>query len=177
MLKTNQTIFNSFVLSGLGLLLFISILTGCTKEHPSGLKFRKLFVEYAENPINIDIPDPRFFWIIASSGRNQHQSAYQVFVATAPELLSEKGADLWDSGKITDNGTTWQSYKGQSLKSNHRYYWKVLVWDGNGNKWESPVAWFETAILDNREWKASWISICRRRSTSATFTYRLCCPI
>ena len=152
-MKRTRTLWYS-PFQGLMLMVFLLVNTGCSKVE---LRFNKLLVEYAENPINIDIPNPRFSWIIASAGRNQTQQAFRLFVASSGKLLSEKDADLWDSGKISSSETLQHEYGGRPLETNHKYYWKAHLWDGKGKKWESPVAWFETANLENRDWKASWI--------------------
>jgi len=75
------------------------ILYACSLNNPSQLKFRKMLVEYAENPINIDELHPRFSWIITSEKRNQRQTAYQIMVASSPGKLKNNRADLWDSGR------------------------------------------------------------------------------
>jgi len=131
--------------------------TGYTQKRISSFKFEKMLVEYAENPINIDAKHPRFSWIISSSQRNQVQSAYQLMVATSAYLLSHNHPDLWNSGKVISNETIQHEYDDNNLRSNSTCYWKVVFWDGNGHRYESPVEKFETAFLNNDEWKANWI--------------------
>ena len=57
--------------------------------------------EYVTNPLGIDVPQPRFFWVLNHTERDQKQSAYQVLVAQRPELLNRNQGDQWDSGKVT----------------------------------------------------------------------------
>jgi len=135
----------------------IFIPDSCSLNEHSKLKFNRLMVEYAENPINIDDIHPRFSWIISTSERNQTQSAYRILVASSSDKLTENQPDLWDSGKQQSSETIQHEYAGKDLESIQKYYWKVIVWDGNGNKYESPVSKFETAILNSGEWIASWI--------------------
>lgn len=116
-----------------------------------------MLVEYAENPINIDVAQPRFSWVVSSGERNQIQKSYQVLVASSPDKLKRNQADCWDSGKIGSAETIQHEYAGKDLVSNQKYFWKVMLWDGNGKEHESPVAHFETAILNFTEWKANWI--------------------
>ena len=44
--------------------------------------------EYLKNPVGIDVRQPRFAWVLRHTQRAQMQSAYQVLVASSPELLS-----------------------------------------------------------------------------------------
>lgn len=127
------------------------------KSVSASLKFEKLLVEYAENPINSDNAHPRFSWIVSSEGRNQVQSAYQIFVATTAEKLTKNEADLWNSGKVKSSETIQHEYGGISLQSCTRYFWKVKIWDGNGREYISKATTFETAFLSENEWAAAWI--------------------
>lgn len=129
----------------------------CSFPSDSELIFRRMLVEYAENPINIDVAQPRFSWVVSSGERNQIQKSYQVLVASSPDKLKRNQADCWDSGKIGSAETIQHEYAGKDLVSNQKYFWKVMLWDGNGKEHESPVAYFETAILNFKEWKANWI--------------------
>ena len=137
------------------ILLFLILNFSCTTK-PS-LIFEKLLVDYAENPINIDNPNPRFSWIIKSTERNQLQSAYQILVATDKNLLKSGKADIWDSGKISSSETIQHEFSGKILESNRTYFWKVMVWDEKGQAFESPIAVFETALLEQQNWQAQWI--------------------
>ena len=139
------------------ILLIGLFLLNSSFEKQSGFQFRKMLVEYAENPINIDEAHPRFSWIISSSERNQVQSAYQIMVATSAYSLSHNNPDLWNSGKIISSETIQHEYGNNNLQSNSTYFWKVIFWDGNGHNYESPIKKFETAFLNQDEWKANWI--------------------
>lgn len=138
-------------------LLILIFLQACSAEKEPQLTFKKMLVEYAENPINIDIVNPRFSWIVNSSKRNQHQSAFRILLATSTDLLNKNTADVWDSGKQFSNVTIQHEYNKNELQSNHKYFWKVMVWDGNREEYESPVASFETSILYAVDWKSNWI--------------------
>lgn len=138
------------------LLIGLFVLNSSFKKQ-SRFQFRKMLVEYAENPINIDEAHPRFSWIISSAERNQVQSAYQIMVATSSDKLNRNNPDLWNSGKIISNETIQHEYEKNNLRSNSTYFWKVIFWDGNGHHYESPIEKFETAFLKQDEWKANWI--------------------
>jgi len=138
--------------------LLVGILfQNCSVEKTDKTTFNKLLVEYAEKPIEIDLCNPRFSWIIESSGRNRHQTAFRILMATSEKLLADNKADLWDTSKQKSDQTIHHEYDKGKLESNEKYYWKVIIWDENDDEYESPVSSFETAILDNDEWKAEWI--------------------
>ncbi len=137
--------------------IFCFLILSCSSIKQTGFQFNKLLVEYAKNPINIDVSNPRFSWIITCIQRNQTQLAYRILVATSTEKIRTNQPDLWDLGKINSGETIQHEYAGKKLESNHNYFWKVLVWDGNGKEHQSPVSHFETAILNASEWKAGWI--------------------
>ncbi len=123
----------------------------------SGISYKKMIVEYAENPINIDVIHPRFSWIISSEKRNQTQKSYQILVASSLKNLTMNMGDLWDSGKIISSETIQHPYEPDNLKSNTTYYWKVISWDGEAKSHHSGLARFETALLAADDWKAQWI--------------------
>ncbi len=117
------------------------------------LKIDYLKCEYSSDPINIDHKNPRFSWIISSKVRGQKQTTYQIFVfknKDQPELV-------WDSGKIRSAMSNQISYAGENLKSDTYYFWKVHVWDKEGQIYESETAEFSTAFMDKNDWKAKWI--------------------
>ena len=114
--------------------------------------------EYLKNPLGIDVRQPRFAWVLAHTGRGQKQSAYQVLVASSPELLNQDRGDQWDSGKTASDDSTQVVYSGKPLASGKTYYWKVRYWDSAGNASPySAVAQFEMGLLTREEWKGHWI--------------------
>ena len=56
--------------------------------------------EYLENPIEIDMSNPRFSWILSHEKRNQFQSAYQIIVSSRETLSNNREGDLWDSNDV-----------------------------------------------------------------------------
>jgi alpha-L-rhamnosidase len=141
------------ILSILGMFLVFNSMA----MNNSRFTFRKLMVEYAENPINIDEPHPRFSWIVSADKRNQTQSAYRILVASSRDKLNSNTSDMWDSGKVESGETIQHQYENNNLRSNTSYYWKVILWDGDKNPHESRTAGFETALLPQDTWKARWI--------------------
>ncbi len=124
----------------------------------SPLRVERMTCEYLENPLGIDVTKPRFAWTFGPA-KNQFQSAYEILVSDHSRSLEQGQGNLWSSGKIRDGQNIQIEYGGTPLKSFTRYYWKVRVYDqdGEASNW-SKVAWFETAMLDPADWKGSWIN-------------------
>jgi alpha-L-rhamnosidase len=122
------------------------------------LSIKDLTCEHKKNPIGIDISQPRFSWKIVGTGNSILQTAYSIRVATDEKFSSSK--IIWQSGKTLSGESILQSYKGPDLKSGQRYFWQVKIWDNKGreSKW-SEVAFVETGLLSQSEWKAKWIEM------------------
>ena len=78
--------------------------------------------EYRENPLGIDVENPRLSWIIEERSqrpevRGQKQTAYQVLVASSEELLAKDQGDLWDSGKVASDQSIQVEYAGKGMAS------------------------------------------------------------
>jgi alpha-L-rhamnosidase len=127
-------------------------------------KMEDLRVEYRNNPLGIDVEKPRFSWEMTSKTRGQKQTAYQLLVATSPEKLTSKSADIWNSGKVESDDSIAVEYDGKDFKPSTRYYWTVIVWDKDGEKLHAPKGnTFETGVLGTdgvENWDgAKWISL------------------
>ena len=117
-----------------------------------------LRAEYKENCFT-DVKSPRFSWIALSDENDQKQRAYQLLVASSKEMLTDKSADLWNSGKVKSSENAQIEYGGEALKSRQECWYKVRLWDkgNNASLWSEPAK-LEMAFLDSNEWKAQWIS-------------------
>lgn len=113
---------------------------------------RNLRCEYGVNPIGIDAKAPRFSWIIPAHHRGAAQSAYRLCVTEGAT-----GKLLWDTGKVCSDKSVNVSYQGDALRSRTQYEWTVTVWDETDAQGEPAKAVFETGILHDDEWKATWI--------------------
>jgi alpha-L-rhamnosidase len=120
---------------------------------PTGLR-----CEYLSNPLGIDVPEPRFSWVLHHTARAQAQTAYQLLVASRAEGADQDTGDVWDSGKVASTDSIQVVYAGKPLASGKTYYWKVRYWDAAGNASPySAVAQFEMGLLSRDEWKGQWI--------------------
>lgn len=128
---------------------------GCTPD--ATVEVKHLRLEMKENPLGINVLKPRFSWQLASDKPGLLQTAYQIQVAASPEQLAS-GKDLvWDSGDVRSDASVLVTYDGKALESGKPYYWRVKVTTNQGKSaWSEPAYW-SMALLDNAEWKATWI--------------------
>jgi alpha-L-rhamnosidase len=117
--------------------------------------------EYHTNPLGLGETTPRLSWKLATpdaAARNLKQSAYQILVASSADRIAKGAGDLWDSGKIASDVSTFVPYAGSPLKSRQKAFWAVRVWDQAGAASNiSDTATFEMGLLDRRDWTAQWI--------------------
>ena len=114
--------------------------------------------EHLYQPLGTDAPAPRFSWRSDSAERDWVQSAYEVLVASKPELLAQGAADIWDSGRVLSASSVGVVYGGPPLRPRTRYFWTVKVWDAKGSASIAPATWWETGLLRDSSWGAQWIS-------------------
>lgn len=114
-----------------------------------------LRLEYLADPLGVDVRLPRFYWIPRPSARGEGQAAYHIMVSREPACAR---GEVWDSGKIASSSFVHVIYNGKPLASAATYYWKVKSWDtlGAASPW-SPVARFDTGLLESADWKGDWI--------------------
>ena len=134
---------------------------------PAALLPTTLRCEYRVNPQGIDEAQPRLTWRVESSERGQKQAAYQILVASSAELLAHNTGDLWDSGKISSGETVNVAYAGKPLASRRECFWKVCVWDQDGNAQSSEPAVWTMGLLQPEDWRADYISF---RDTTPVWT-------
>jgi alpha-L-rhamnosidase len=118
----------------------------------------RLRCEYLLDPLGIDVARPRLSWTLQSPERGQRQTAYQVLVASSPELLAQDKGDLWDSGKITSDQSLHVEYAGSPLASWQACWWKVRTWDKDGkpSAFSEPARW-TMGILEPEGWTGKWL--------------------
>jgi len=124
------------------------------------IKVSHLSCEYRTNPLGIDAAQPHFGWQLISVKHNVMQTAYQVLVSRSLTALNQNQGEVWDSKKVTSGQSIQVKYKGEALLSAKKYYWKIKIWDNQGNEsaW-SEVAFFQMGLLKTADWKgAQWIA-------------------
>ena len=118
-----------------------------------------LRVNYCIESINIDDASPRFSWIVNDNDRSEKQTAYEIIVSSSLVNINSNLGDMWSSGKIISSKQNGIFYHGNSLTGKTKYWWKVRTWDKDGMQgaW-SDAATFETSMISESDWKASFLS-------------------
>ena len=109
------------------------------------MKAIRLKTGHLFDPVGVDFTAPRLYWN-CEGGRKQ--TAYQIVAA------SDSGSVLWDSGRVESDamGVRWG---GAPVPPKTKVFWKVRLWDENGNPGDWSEASFETGI---GAWSAKWIT-------------------
>ncbi|WP_167859708.1 alpha-L-rhamnosidase [Paenibacillus cymbidii] len=112
------------------------------------------------DPQGIDSANPAFSWTLDADRRGAAQTAYRIIVASGTERLRQDEGDMWDSGRIDSQRTNGIRYEGKPLASGRPYWWKVTVWDENGNRsdWSDTATW-SMGLLSRKEWRGKWIGL------------------
>ena len=114
--------------------------------------------EHLNSPRGIETPAPRLSWHIETNRRGARQTAYRITAASAPDLLAEGMADLWDSGRVDSDASVLIEYAGRKLLSRQQCWWKVHVWDETDRESVSKPTYWEMGLLRPSDWKAQWIA-------------------
>jgi alpha-L-rhamnosidase len=118
----------------------------------------KLECESLITPLGMDAAKPRLSWKIQDARSGARQTAYQIQVASKPEMLAGGKGDIWDSGRVESDNSLGVTYGGPALEPSKRYFWRVLLWDQDGKaSAPSESSWWETGLLQQENWKAQWI--------------------
>ncbi|MFC4210246.1 family 78 glycoside hydrolase catalytic domain [Pedobacter lithocola] len=141
-------------------ILLLMVYSVCFAK-PVTLEPINLKCELYNNPLGVDVLQPGLSYIIKSDldSRDVEQTAYQIIVSSTAQNLQKNNGDLWNSEKVVSSQMAFIKYAGLNLKSGRKYFWKVRIWDNQGNvsKWSLPANW-TMGILDDKDWTANWIS-------------------
>jgi alpha-L-rhamnosidase len=118
----------------------------------------KLECESLVTPLGMDAQRPQLSWQMQDVRAGARQTAYEIQVASSPDILASGKADVWDSGRVASGNSRGLPYEGPALEPSKRYYWRVLLWDHHGDAGApSAPSWWETGLLKQDNWKAQWI--------------------
>ena len=106
------------------------------------IRIKETRVEYTDNPIGIS-KNPRFQWRMESDNANTLQIAYEL------QIAEDEG---FEKNVFIERKNTRQSahvkVQGLNLEALRKYYYRVKVWDNNGEETEySRIGFFVTANL------------------------------
>jgi len=128
------------------------------KQWLSKMDVNELMVEYDPSPVALDIPKPRFTWIVNLEGRDRRQTAYQILLASNINILNADKGDMWNTELVASDQSSQIIYGGLPLLSNREYYWKVRIRDDSGKILPyGKTGTFNTGLFDQKDWTAEWI--------------------
>ena len=133
----------------------------CTMFGAAAVRPRQLRCEYRVNPQGIDATEPRLSWVLTPvnpKARSLRQTAYRILVASSDTALRSNTGDLWDSGKTGSPDSIHIVYRGKPLNSGVAAYWKVQVWDqdGQASVWSAEAQW-SMGLLRAQDFQGKWI--------------------
>lgn len=114
--------------------------------------------EYLVSPIGIDAARPRLTWRLDDSRRGARQTAYRIVVGTDAAAVQKGIGNAWQTATMSSDAQL-VNYGGKPLQPFTRYYWAVQVWDKDGKTSTiQNISFFETGMMDIKNWKGAWIS-------------------
>ncbi|MDD5708712.1 MAG: alpha-L-rhamnosidase N-terminal domain-containing protein, partial [Kiritimatiellae bacterium] len=124
------------------------------------MKVTDLRCEYHARPMGLDARQPRLGWALEADVRGARQTACRILVASSPDILDGHRGDLWDSGKVMTTRTQQIAYAGEPLAARQQCWWKVCVWDQDGQRtpWSAAEYW-SMGLLESGDWQAQWIGL------------------
>ena len=139
--------------------LFILLLIGCEAGKNGSLTFTEVTTEMQKNPEGVSEIHPRFSWQFTSDKQDVMQTDYQIEVAHSEKDLKSGSNLVWKSDRINSDQSLLIPYAGRPLESGKEYYWRVTIWTNTADKLQSDVQRWSMALLNDSEWKASWIGL------------------
>ena len=140
--------------------LCLSISSFSQQNAPSGLLCELL--SHPELSV-ITNRTPDFGWVVNAGLPGDYQTAYQLLVASSPDLLSPENADYWDSGKILKSQSINVEYAGKPLAPHQSYWWKVRSWGKTGicSSWSAPQRFNTSGFDEPKKWpgESKWVKL------------------
>ncbi len=145
----------------------------------SPAKPQYLRCEYRVDPLGIDVIIPRLSWETQDPRRGAKQAAYQIVVSSTAEKLTADQGDLWDSRKVEGDQSAQVEYRGKPLASRAKCFWKVRIWDQDGQEsaWSQPALWTMGLLDPTEEFKAKWIGYEPATDPPTTRPSPMSCPL
>ena len=107
----------------------------------------RLRVEHLVAPLGLTTPAPRLSWRLPEGSAEQR--AYRI--------RGRAGTRRWDTGWVVSGRSLFVPYGGPPLASREEVRWSVRVrTDLGSSEWSEEAGW-ETGLLRDDDWTASWI--------------------
>ena len=100
--------------------------------------------DFVENPLGVSGHQPQLSWWPVDRRPAEIQSAYELLVASAADLLKQDKADIWHSGVVEGTSQSSALYSGTALAEGQGVWWKVRTYDSDG----LPSPWSDTAYFE-----------------------------
>ena len=139
------------------LLLLFSAFVIPVFSQPGSCTPRNLRCEYLAHPLGTDSPNPRLSWSLEDNRFGAIQLSYRIIAGTDSLAVANGIGDCWDTGKVESDAML-VVYDGRKLLPFTRYFWSVQVWDKDGKNSQPVISSFETGMMNQGNWKGSWIS-------------------
>lgn len=121
-----------------------------------GLQPYDLKCENLPNPTSIDTPRPHFSWKLTSPRKDDCQTAYEIQVGRDSLKLTKGKADLWNTGKVIGREQIMLPWKGVELTAGDYCYWRVRVYDRDGNASTMTLQTMFDAAPTYYNWLQAW---------------------
>ncbi|MDR0815544.1 MAG: glycoside hydrolase family 78 protein [Bacteroidales bacterium] len=152
-----MSLFRSVTLMVSSLMVVCAITPAYAQLTPANLR-----CEHLVEPLGIETNQPLLSWSLRAANpasRNQRQMAWQVLIASSPDLLKINRGDVFDSERVEGDTQSPIVRINTALVPGATYFWKVRTWDQDNkvSPWSVPAKW--TMGQPNVEdWKdALWI--------------------
>ena len=154
------------------LILIFLFFSRSNENQKNNFTATNLHCEYLENPIAVDVDNPRFSWKLKDNRQGAFQYAYQIILGTDSLAVSKGNGNMWDTNKLVSRKTL-VLYQGKQLNPLTKYYWAVKIW-GKDRKHSplSKVASFKTGIKNPNNWSGNWITDSRDISRKPAAYFR-----
>lgn len=117
------------------------------------LKVSEITIEYLRNPVGLD-GRPWFGWILCSDKKNVNQEAYRLEIARDEDFETI----VYESGWVKSRESIHVEAAGFCPASCKKYFVRVQVYDGEEESSFSEPALFVTAVLEQDQWQAKFIT-------------------
>jgi alpha-L-rhamnosidase len=82
-----------------------------------------------------------------------------LLVSNNLQSIQQQKGNVWTTGKVVSDKNIQVLFNGILLRPFTRYYWCVKVYNASGEASAlSVIKWFETAMFNNNDCQAKWIS-------------------
>ena len=163
----------SLVRSVLAFSFVATLLFAAHPTAPTGL-----IIEIANNVdhlIMVDDDFPEFGWIMNDADVNEYQSAYQVLIASSQDILNQDRGDIWNSDKVNSHESTNVEYgaNARALQHGKMYFWKVRLWDkdGNGSPYSETARFVKSLSINDWVAKPIWDNSNRINEDVCDYTF------